>query len=279
MSDPRAHPLFWRFPIAGTVAVAGGELPQPYHVYNGHSLLITGHGAAGVVTRAFAGQDVFPVLTGAGRAAMGLFMAEARDASLGPHLHLQVMALCAPTPGQTIAGDATAVLAAMVMQPDLGLFNLQQWSDSAAVVAFRSGHLGQDTAGATGQVTLDKRLRFSFRDADGAPLATADLRQTLLSNLGATLALIRRMGLHPVLRMARQPFALTHLVTRKTALVPRNLGARSITAADRRVITRFDPKRDRMTLSGPLAAYDFQPLCLEHTTPYRCVHLAPGAPA
>lgn len=277
MSDPRQHPLFWRFPLDGTVTVSTGALPKPYHVYDGHGLLLTGHGDAAAVTQAFAGQDVFPVLTQSGRAAMGLFVCTFPNASLGPHLELQAVALCAPNPGQTIADDATAFLAAMATRPDLAPFSLHLWNDSADVVAYNSDYLGLNAAQAPGEITLGKRMQFSFSDASGAALASGDVSKNRLSDLGATFALIRQIGLHQVLRMARQPFAQAHLVNRKSAALPRNGRAQTITAADQMVVTRFDAKRDRLTLSGPMASYDFQPLCLEHIAPFRFVYLHPDA--
>jgi hypothetical protein len=277
MIDARQHPLFWRFPLAGTVTVSTGDLPTPYHVYGGHGLLITGHGDAAAVTQAFVDQDVFPVLTSSGFAAMGLFVCSFIDASHGPHLELQAVALCAQTPGQTITDDATAVLATLATRPDLAPFSLHLWNDSAAVVAYNTEYLGLDAALAPGRISLGKRMQFRFDDADGKPLAMGDISKNRLSDLRAIFSLIRQMGLHNVLRMARQPFAQAHLVNRKSAVLPRNASARTITAADQMVVTRFDTKRDRLTLSGPLAAYDFKPLCLEHISPFRFVYLHPDA--
>ena len=275
MPDARQHPLFWRFPLSGTAAVLLKDLPTPFHVFDGHGLMITGQGDAAIVARSFVDQDVFPVLTASGRAAMALFLGDCTDASLGAHRILQVMALCAPARGQVIADGATAFLAAMAMQPDLGLFHLHQWNDNATVVAYSTQYLGLDATHCTASITRGKRLLFGFHEASGGLLATGDLTLGRISSLRASFALIRQIGLHPVLRLARQPFAQTHLVNRKSAVLPRNARARRITAADRRVIAGFDPKRDRLTLSGPLEAYDFKPLCLEHFAPCRFVQLHP----
>lgn len=266
MLDGHQHALFRAFPIAGTVAVSAGNLPPPYHVYDGHGLLITGHAQAAALTQAFAGQDVFPVLTDAGHAAMGLFIGHFTDTSLGPHLQLQAVALCAPTPGARISNARTAMLAALASRPDWSLLNRHLWTDSAVVVTYNTEYLGMQAALATGEIAHNKRLSFAFHDAQGA-LASGDLRLNPMSDLRAIWGLMRQIGLHQTQRLARQPFARLHMVHHSTR-------TQTLTAADRRVVTRFDPKRDRLTLSGPLAAYDFQPLICEHLSPFRHVHLA-----
>lgn len=279
MQDPRRHPLFWRFPLAGTVAVSTGDLPKPYHVYDGHGLLITGQAKADVVAQAFVDQDVFPVLTQSGKAAMGLFICSFADASLGPHLELQAVALCADVPGQTISDGSTAFLGALATRPELAVLSLNLWNDTAPVVAYNRDYLGLEADLAQGQISLGKRMDFNIAAPDGTALAEGSIRKNRLSDLGATFALMRQLGLHQVLRLARQPFALAHLVNRKTPVLPCNGRARTITAADQMVITYFAPKRDRLTLCGPLAAYNFEPQCFEHMSPFRFVYLHPHDPS
>jgi hypothetical protein len=275
MLEGHAHPLFRAFPITRTVAVSAGNLPSPYHVYDGHGLLICGHARADTVAAAFAGQDVFPVLTRSGRAVMGLFVCSFTDASLGPHLELQAVALCAPRSDTRVSDDPTAMLAALASRTDRALFSLNLWNDTAPVVAYKTECLGLDAALASGKVALGKRLAFAFHDAQGLALATGEVSVKPLSDLSAIWGLMRQIGLHQTMRLARQPFARSHLVNRKTPVLPRNGRVQTITAADQRVVTRFDGKRDRLVLSGPLAAYGFQALCSEHISPLRLVCLHP----
>ncbi len=277
MSELRTHALFRAFALSGTVAVSAGNLPKPYHVYAGHGLLICGHARADAVAAACAGQDVFPVLTHSGRAVMGLFVGTFTDASLGPHLKLQAVALCAPTPEARLSDDPTAMLAALASRADLALLSLKLWSDTAPVVAYHTEYLGLGAALASGEVTQGKRLAFAFHDAQGGALATGEVSVKRFSDLRAIWGLMRQIGLHQTVRLARQPFARSHLANRKTPVLPRNGRAQTITAADQRVVTRFDGKRDRLALSGPLAAYEFQPLCYELVSPFRFVCLHPDA--
>jgi hypothetical protein len=271
----RNHPLFRRFAIDGTVALSVGPLPTPYFVFDGHGVLIMGQAEPQAVACDFADQDVFPIATQSGKAAMALFVCSFTDASLGPHLELQAVALCAPTPDQRISDDPTAIAAALISHPEWGLLSLHLWNDSSNVVAYNSEYLGLGAELASGDVALGKDFRFVFQDAKGAPLISGQLARKGFSDLRCVFSLMRSLGLHTVLRMARQPFALAHLVNRKSAVLARNGRAQTITSADQMVVTRFAAKRDHLVLSGPLATYGFTPLCYEHISPFRFVYLHP----
>lgn len=276
-SGPANHPLFAQAPLSGQVTVGGVDLPTPYHVYDGQGTVLCGACDAAALEPAFAGQDVHPVLTASGQGVLCLFLCDFTQASHGPHLECQVAALASPTPGARISDTPEAPLSAMAMRPDWGLLSVHLWNDTAPVVAYNRDYLGLDAASATGFITRAKgRMTVQFNDASGAPLMTGDLALNRRSDLRSMAALMRLMGVRGIWRAARQKFATAHLINRKGAVLPENRRARTMTAPDTLVITRFRPGRDRFEMVHPaLARLGFQPACAEHFSPFRFVYLHP----
>lgn len=273
----REHPLFLAHPFCQNVTVSTGDLPVPYHVYAGHGALIGGLCDPVALARAFAGQDVFPVLDEHGQGLAVLFVCDFTDASHGPHREIHLTALAAPTKGETLPADPAALFAAFALRPDWGVLSLHLWNDDPGVVAYNREFLGLDAQLCSGDFALTpNRVTFDFADADGAPLLRGGLTAGRLSEAGMMWGLLRHMGLSGVVAAARQPHATAHVINRKGPVIGKNLRARTLTAPDRMVVRRFRAGRDRLDLPHPvLEPYAFRATCLEHISPFRFVYLPP----
>ena len=271
------HPVFASAPLKGKTLLSTGPAPTPYHVYDGHGLLIVGICDAANLAPALADQDVYPVLTCAGNAIVNLFVCDFTDASLGPHLEFHITALCAPEPGHTLPDDPAAALSAFATQHDWGALSLHLWNDTDAVVAYNSEYLGLGAAQANGHVNVRAdQADFGFTDARGAALASGSFRLNRRSDAGLMLRVMRHLGLRGLWQALRKKPALAHLINRKSKVLPRNRRAQTRTAPDHMIVSAFDPAHDRLNAhSGPLSALGFVPQIFEHVFPFRFVYLHP----
>jgi len=273
------HKLFNDFPLNGTVSLSVGEVPTPYHVYDGHGLLACGTADLGAVEKALQGQEVYPVRTKAGKAVMGIFVCDFQQASLGPHVELQISALVSRTKGETVSDHPFALPAAMVVRPEWGTVCLHIWNDTETVVAYNRDYLGLNPELAAGQIDrVAGRKIFSFSSPDGHVLLKGEVNEKSRPSLTALFSLSRLTGLGPLMRIARQPYVSAHVVNLKSDVFPENRRAPTYTAADVNVLQRFDPHRDEFTIAdAALQRYGFTPHCYQHISPFRFVYLRPEA--
>lgn len=273
------HKLFNAFPLDGTVSLPSGEVPTPYHVYDGHGLLICGTADLGVIERRLKDENVFPIRTVSGKAVMGLFVCDFQEASLGPHVELQVSALVSRSKGETVADHAFALPAAMVSRPEWGTICLHIWNDTETVVSYNRDHLGLNPELAVGQIDqVAGRKSFTFAAPDGSPLVSGEVAEKKRPSIGALFALGRLTGLGPLMRISRQPHVGAHVINMKGTVFPENRRAPTYTAADLNVLQRYDPHRDELSVSADLLqSYGFRPHCFQHISPFRFVYLRPDA--
>ena len=273
------HPIFAQSLPASELILSTGPAPVPYHVYEGHGLVILGYCDGTALLNAFAGQDVHPVLTQSGQGILLVFVCDFARASLGPHHELHITALAAPETGQVVADDPAAALASFATRPDWGVLSLHLWNDTSRVVAYNSEYLGLQAQQSDGHVTVqDGRLDFAFSGPDGGPLAAGNLRVNARSDAGLMMRVMRRLGWGALWDALRKRPALAHVINRKSQVIPRNGRAKTLTAPDKMIVTRFDPARDHVDFTaGPYAAFGFAPKIIEHLTPFRFVYLHPDA--
>lgn len=273
------HKLFDDFPLNGTVSLSTGEAPTPYHVYDGHGLLVCGLADLGMVDKALEDQDVQAVRTESGKAVMGIFVCDFQQASLGPHVELQISALVSRTKGEIVSDHAFALPAAMVARPEWGTVCLHIWNDTETVVAYNRDYLGLNPQLVAGKIDrTGGRKVFSFSVPDGRTLLKGEVNEKSRSSLTALFGLSRLTGLGPLIRLARQPYVNAHVINLKGRVFPENRRAPTYTAADVNVLQQFDPRQDEFTIIDPdLQQYAFAPQCYQHISLFRFVYLKPEA--
>ncbi len=270
------HPLFDQHPLSGDILLSTGPAPVPYHVYDGHGLLVLGTCETAALDRSFDGQDVHPVLTRAGKGVLVVFICDFPRASHGAHSEFHITALCAPTKGARLSDDPAAALASLATRPEWGVLSLHLWNDAAPVVAYNTEYLGLSAKLMTGKIIKDAdRVHFAFADADGAPLASGAVAFNARSDAGLMMRIMRHLGLRGLWSAARNKTSQAAVINRKSEVIAHNGRATTLTCPDKMVVTAFDPARDQFTLSGPLSALQFAPLIVEHLWPFRFVYLHP----
>ena len=81
--------IFEQYPLAEQkVQTSTDEQPTPYHVYDGHLMLIGGSADYGAVAALLAGEKVYPAKAELGCALMAIYVADETQASHGPHTEL-----------------------------------------------------------------------------------------------------------------------------------------------------------------------------------------------
>lgn len=270
------HAIFSRFPLRGEVSLSTGSAPKPYHVYDGHGLVIVGHCDAEALAGGFAGQDVHPVQTEGGKGILVLFICDFAEASHGPHLEFHITALAAPQTGQRLSDEPAAALAALATRKDWGVLSLHLWNDLAGVVAYNTEYLGLDARECAGRVDIaGDRLSFEFSEGS-TPLISGDVRQNARSDTGLMLQVMRKLGWSGLLEAIRRKPAEARVINRKSDVIARNGRALTLTAPDTMVVTEVKAGPDQIDFAtGPLAAYGFVPEIMEHVTPFRFVYVHP----
>lgn len=273
----QAHQIFQDHPITGQISLSTGAAPTPYHVYDGHGTLLTGTCDAQRLLSAFDGQDVFPVLTEAGRGVLLIFICQFNDASHGPHLELHITALCAPHADARLPDAPAAALAALATKPDWGALSLHLWNDSPEVVAYNSEYLGLQAQTCVGAITpTDTAVSFDLRSTKGALISAGQLRRTAKSDGKLMASVLKHLGWRGLWDAVRRKPAMAHVINRKGAVLAYNGRAKTLTAPDTMTLCAFDPAQDQLiTDAGPLADYGFTPQIIEHITPFRFVYLHP----
>lgn len=279
MTD-KGHALFSAHPLSGTIEVTEGEFPVPYHVYDGHGLILGGTCDPAALDFSFTGQDVYPVLTESGQGLAVLFVCDFPHASHGPHREVHFAALACATANQSLPDDPAALFAAIGTRQDWGVLSLHLWNDDPGVVAYNHEFLGLNAHLAYGEIDLAHRFSFSFTDQAGAPLVSGDVSHNRRSDSGFMFRVMRHMGLRGTFNAARTRHAEAYVINRKGPYMSRNLKARTLTAPDKMVVSQFRPDQDRLEMQHPiLEQYSFQPTCLEHISPFRFIYFPPDSKA
>ncbi len=270
------HPIFLDAPLSREITLSTGTAPIPYHVYDGHGMIVLGSCSAAALADRFAGQDVHPVLSASGEAIVVLFFCDFAKASHGPHLELHMTVLAAPKQGETLSDDPAAWLAAVATRQDWGMLSLHLWNDTPQVVAYNSEYLGLQAAQCQGQIAVAKdQVEFDFSDGEGASLASGRLRRMPRSDARLMWRVMRGLGWRGIWAALRRRPASAHLINRKSAVLNRNGRAQTLTAPDKMVVTPFNPTLDRLAFGGVLARYGIAAKVTQHIWPFRFVYRHP----
>ncbi len=276
MTQP-THPLFDAYPLDGEHSISTGSVPTPYHIYDGHGLLIGGTADLASAKALLQHEDVVPLETTAGRAVAGVWVVDGTAASLGPHIELQVSLLVAHQPQPPIDDHPLTLLKALSVNPQARMFCHGLWNNTATVVAYNRELLGLDARLCEGEIDrADGRKQFRITDEAGALLAEGTVREDERPSSKMAWSLLRLLGVRQMMAAASEGWLGASVVNPKSDALPLNGDAQTYVAADTPVVQLFDPATDSLTL-GPEAdaGLAFRPSFLEHFSPFRFVYLSP----
>lgn len=271
-TDPHSHPLFNRFPLAADVQLSTGPAPTPYHVYDGHAALVGGTANVQIVRSLLQEEELHPVVTRSGRALAALWVCDFQDASLGPHLELQVSFFTSRIPLDPVPEHPFLILKLLAEEAPAGqsvqMFCHALWNDREPVVAYNREHLGLPAMLAAGNVNRDLRRglkEFHFSTPEGARLVAGTLLEKTRTPLGAAASLSRLLGLTRALQLNRQPWLEAEVANPRSAAFPFNGTAHTYLSFDRAVLHTFDPRREQLAFGPDIyPGLDFRPEQVEH---------------
>jgi hypothetical protein len=273
-----AHPLFQRFPIAGSARISVGTVSTPYHVYDGHGVFVGGTADLKAARALLAGEQVNPVATEDGRALMGVWVFEFNDASLGAHHELQCSIFVSHAPTAPLPAHPLAPIEAMVVRPEVKMLCHGLWNNTERVVAYNRELLGLNARLSDSRIVQEGGcIHFSVHDrADGAPVVQGCVRETRRTSLRASLSLMHRLGWRRLAALAREPWIHAGIVNPIGDVVPHNAVADSYTRADTSVLRHFDGAHDRVAFRhAGYQALGFVPQFVQTMRRFKFVYLFP----
>lgn len=261
------------------VQTSTGEQPTPYHVYDGHVLLIGGSADFTAVSQLLAGEQVHLARTESGRALMAIYVADDTEASHGPHTELQFAFYVSHQPTAPVQDGPFAPVHFLIADSQARQMCYTIWNNTAETVTYNREILGLTPQLATSTLSRQAgRFSFAFHDtASGDLLARGDVREAARQPLGAVAALFRSFGIRQALRAASMQVVEVTVVNPSTETLPRNADAQTMSVSQEMVTQLFDEKHDHLEIpaNSVFSQLDFQPTFLQHMRGFQMVYLNP----
>lgn len=273
------HPIFQRYPLESEpVQTSTGPQPTPYHIYDGHAVLIGGTADLDAVSRLLQKEHVHLVRTESGRALMALWAVDEPEASHGAHTECQVSFYVSHQPLTPVSDSPFALLKLLVTEPHARQMCHGLWNNTAEVVAYNREILGLSPVLARSEFSQDEdRVRFKFYDDEtGAAIAEGSVRQMTRPPLNSVVALFRSFGIRDALRAAATKTVEMYVVNPVSHILAYNADAQTISAPEAIVAQLYDAEHDHVVIHQAVyGALDFRPDFVEHMRGFRMVYCNP----
>jgi hypothetical protein len=271
--------LFRTYPLAGTRRTSCGDLPVPYHVYDGQAVLVGGWVDQQAVRCMLENQDAQPVLSSDGRALAGIWICDFIRASLGKHSELQVALAVTRSALPPVKPNPFALLRLIALEPELRLFCHGLWNDSPAVVAYNREVLGLDAR--LCRSSLDRSedsayLSCRFETEDGGLILQGDLEFLTRQPFIESLALVNGLGRPAMQRVNEAPWLGAQVMSPAGPVSPHNAEAQTYLRAGATTAVRFKHGASRLEFGEtPYRALEFEPSFVECFSAFQFVYLNP----
>ncbi|MDH6233799.1 hypothetical protein M2281_004412 [Mesorhizobium soli] len=251
--------LFQRFPLDGSVVVAGEEVTTPYHIYDGTILSLGGTVDGEVAARFLAAEHLEPVLDTDGRALAAIWICDFTKANLDAHHELQISLFATRRKVQPLRADAFSFHRALNVIPDLMMVCHGLWNNTQRVVRYNSEHLLLNARLTESKVDFSgDNWTFEFRDAGGGLIAEGSVPATRRQPAGVVWKIAWQMGLRGLLGLLRAPFFKMPVVNTRRQGDVCNHVCTTYTACEKPLI-RGAADRDLIAISEPIyAELDFR---------------------
>jgi len=274
---PRSHRLFQKYPLQGRATISTGEVPTPYHIYDGYGALIGGTADLSAVQQLLKKEVFVPVDTGDGRTLMAIWICNFTKASLGPHAELQFSFFDGGTTNRKPTNHALHLLAFMT-DPGTKMLCHGLWNSTSQVVAYNRELLSLNAHLASSHICNHAgQLRFAFADkGTRQPLLSGTFPNCARLSMRATWDAMGQIGFRRAWAMARQPWVGLQILNPTGVSLPRNAVAESFTKNDLNLVRYFDPSTDELSIgSTPYAWLGFKPQFVQYMTGFKFVYLEP----
>lgn len=270
--------LFERFPLDGSVVVAGEELSTPYHIYNGTMLSLGGTVEGDAAARLLAKEHLKPVLDSEGRALAAIWICDFIEANLGAHHELQISLFATAREAQPLPAGAFSYHRALTAIPDLMMVCHGLWNNTERVVRYNREHLLLNAKLAQSDVNLvGDPWTFQFRDAEGRTIAGGSLPAMRRQPPAAVWKIARQMGFRGMLSLLRSPVFNMSVVNTRQEGSERNHCCQTYTVCQKSLI-RAATEQDRIAISHPIYRdLDFKVTHLQQLHEIGFIFLRPSA--
>ncbi len=276
--NPRDHQLFKQYPLNGTAAISTGEVPTPYHIYDGYGLFIGGVSDSAAVKHLLKDESLVPIQTSDGKTVMGIWVCNFSDASLGPHHELQFSFFVSERETSPIAAHPLNTLVLMLTRPDVRMLCFGLWNNTPNVVAYNRELLSLNARQTGSRIEREARqVRFQFKDTTTNELIfSGEINHPQQASRAATLSLMSKIGMRGTLAVARQPWLSMRILNPLGIVLNRNAIAEAFTKNDANVARYFDRQTDHLEFGNPAyGALHFSPQCVQYMAGFKFVYLQP----
>lgn len=275
---PRVHHLFEQYPLQGPATISTGEVPTPYHVYDGHEVLIGGSVDLAAVRQLLSHETVTPIQTCDGRTAMAIWVCNFTDASLGPHHELQFSFFVSRGRVGPVACHPLSLLGLMT-RPDVQMMCHGLWNNTPTVVAYNRELLSLNARLAQSQIDNGVDIfDFNFREqASGRAILAGRLADLQKVSFRANWDLMAHLGFRRVWRLSRQPWLGLQILNPTGILLTRNAVAETFTKNDINLVRHFNELTDNLEFGDtPYSRLDFNPQFAQYMKGFKFVYLPPN---
>ena len=276
--NPREHQLFNQYPLNSSALLTAGQVPTPYHIYDGYGAFVGGRANLEAVQQLLEPEQMSAVQTADGHALMGLWICDFKDASLGPHHELQVSIFVSRGRVGNVSDHPLALLAAMSTRSDIQMMCHGLWNNRLKTVAYNRELLSLNARLSRSIIEANStRLRFSVSDQVNSRLVCAgQLSRPFEASTLAGLALIGQLGLAETLRLNHKPWIGIRIINPVSILAERNMTAQSYAKTDVNRLRYFNGDEDSIALyASPYDQLEFKPLFVQHMKGFKFVYLQP----
>lgn len=276
--NAKEHHLFKTYPLKGAAALSIGNVPTPYHIYNGYGLFIGGVADLEVVKNLLKNEAVTPITTSIGQAVMGIWICDFLDASLGAHHELQFSFFVTEQKTNSVPFHPLNTLALMLTRPDIRMVCYGLWNNTPTVVAYNREHLSLNAILTDSHIERSAHsVRFHFQDqATGTPILSGQINDPQKTSFATTLALMGQIGLRTTWAVTQRPWVSLNVVNPVGVVLNRNAIAQAHTKNDVNVVRYFDPRRDSLNFGDTVyRSLHFTPHCVQYMDGFKFVYLDP----
>lgn len=269
------HPIFKRHPESRQAHTSEGEVPLPYHVYEGLGLLIGGT-ADLAASRDLCGPALYPLPDEAGRALAALWVYRFDVANLGPHVELQFSLFVSTRPSASRPGGELALLRHLTHSEAPLMLCAAIWNDAPIVVACNREVFGLPARACRAEIgEIAGRLRFCFEDAaTRQQIAEGDLDAPMSTEAALNGPLLKALGPRGMLTAMRNELTM-RVINPRGSVFPDHRAALAIGAPKTMALMRWAAADSLALGEGFPPGLDFRPSFAEYLRGFRFVYNVP----
>ena len=276
--NPKDHPLFKQYPIKGTAQISCGEVPTPYHIYDGYGLFIGGACDLSAARHLLKDEDLNLIETTDNKTPTGIWICNFTDASLNPHHELQFSFFSSKQREKPTAPHPFNTLSIMLTHPDVQMLCHGLWNNTPLVVAYNRELLSLNARLTESKIEhASNSVNFSFKDSiTGNSILSGSVRNPQRNSLLANLSFLSKIGFRRGSEIAKQPWTGMQVLNPKGVVLDRNATAKAFNKSDVNVVRYFDGQTSSLEFGNtPYRPLQFSASFSQYMSGFKFVYLEP----